>query len=252
MNSKSETRMSELELLKTEIEAMKALRRRSTRRKFLLAGLILAAIIGAYALSATHPAGIAQGGYGPTLQQLLNRIIGVETVNTQQDAKLASLQSQIDHIQLTPGPKGDKGDTGPQGPQGIQGPAGPVAYNRYPSLITNDFRNPFVIPDSPDYNLYATDPAYTFIGQVYIVLPHANSVPAGTILEIRQELSPQFSPSGYITNISPQSGDALKLDGLSFGNIQSLRVYSDWVNTWWPDAIVALPPPSPSDGSGGD
>ncbi len=38
--------------------------------------------------------------------------------------QIADLQSQIDNIQLTPGPAGPKGDTGPQGPAGADGTNG--------------------------------------------------------------------------------------------------------------------------------
>lgn len=40
-------------------------------------------------------------------------------------AQIADLQSQIDTIELTPGPEGPQGPPGPQGPQGDPGPAGP-------------------------------------------------------------------------------------------------------------------------------
>lgn len=42
------------------------------------------------------------------------------------EAKVVTLQNQINNIQLTPGPQGPAGPQGPQGDPGPQGPAGPA------------------------------------------------------------------------------------------------------------------------------
>lgn len=39
-------------------------------------------------------------------------------------AAIREVRTNVDEIELTPGPKGDKGDTGDAGPEGPQGPAG--------------------------------------------------------------------------------------------------------------------------------
>ena len=71
--------------------------------------------IGAVVLGASPE---ARAQFGVTLASLNTRLTATETKNTQQDATLVSLQTQIDNIELTPGPAGPAGATGPQGPAG--------------------------------------------------------------------------------------------------------------------------------------
>ncbi|MCW3051021.1 MAG: LPXTG-motif cell wall anchor domain protein, partial [Chthonomonadales bacterium] len=103
-------------------------RLRDTQRRFRIQrNLAVLAVVGAVLLSPASRTAIAQG-YGITLQSLDARLKTVET-------KVTSLQSQIDAIQLAPGPQGpqgpqgipgQKGNTGAPGAQGIQGLKGDV------------------------------------------------------------------------------------------------------------------------------
>jgi len=93
---------------------------RERRKLRLQAGLAFTGLVASIFAMPGNRAAIAQG-YGVTLASLDARLKVVET-------KTVSLQSQIDNIQLTPGPqgpKGDKGEPGAQGPQGLTGATGP-------------------------------------------------------------------------------------------------------------------------------
>lgn len=106
-------------LLQAQVAACAHDARRERRRLRVQAGLAFAGLAAAIFALPANRAAIAQG-YGVTLATLDARLKVVES-------KATSLQSQIDNIQLTPGPqgpKGDKGDTGAQGPQGLTGPQG--------------------------------------------------------------------------------------------------------------------------------
>jgi hypothetical protein len=118
-------RHQEFDALTTRHIQTEARLRDAQRRSRIQRNLAVLAVVGAVLLSPSSRNAIAQG-YGVTLQSLDARLKVVE-------AATASLQSQINHIQLTPGPqgpqgpKGDKGDmgnTGAVGPQGLQGAKG--------------------------------------------------------------------------------------------------------------------------------
>jgi len=114
-----QARLSDLENCVAAFELRERSACRERRKLRIQAGLAFAALIASVFAMPGNRAAIAQG-YGVTLASLDARLKVVET-------RTASLQNQIDTIQLTPGPqgpKGDKGDTGAQGAQGIQGVKG--------------------------------------------------------------------------------------------------------------------------------
>ncbi len=245
--------------------------RHTRRRVGMQIGLTFCAVAGAI-LTFGSPSTVKAQGYGVTLASLDARLKAAEalisslTTRLQTDeAKIASLQDQINHIPSGPpgppgpqGPKGDKGDTGAQGPQGPAGTLGTsalTAYKRYPYLIPGgqDAASAFAIPDGLSYNLYSVDPGLN-LGFVptHIVLPHANSVPAGTVLMIRQE------PTSILQlykdlQVDARDGDSIDNGDNSLfsppghpGNYLSsptlgLRVYSDGVHHWWSDSRIAFP-----------
>ena len=259
MESELETMQARLERLEQNNEAIRFSLHHTRRRAGMQIGLALCVVMGAiHVLEAPVHVARAQG-YGTTLASLDARLKVAE-------AKLVSLQDQINHIPAGPpgpqGPKGDKGDTGargPQGPAGSQGTSALMAYKIYPNVILGapTAASAFVIPDNPSYNLYFINPG------THIVLPHANSVPAGTVLMIRQEPS-----NGYADlAVDVQSGDSLD-DGSNDGfhfipqgtggsglhlSLQTLglRVVSDGINHWSSDARIVLPALFDGGGEGG-
>ncbi len=77
------------------------------------------------ALAQPYPAGSLRA-IEQELQALQKQVRALQQQDQEDRAREANLQSQINNIQLKPGPPGPRGPQGPPGPMGTAGPAGAI------------------------------------------------------------------------------------------------------------------------------
>ena len=104
------------EALSLRLERSESRLERSEKRFRVLGGLALTVPVGCLLLSTLTPATAQQTGSGLSLA---SRVGALET-------SVAGLQTQLNNIQLTPGPQGPAGPVGPAGPAGATGATGPA------------------------------------------------------------------------------------------------------------------------------
>jgi hypothetical protein len=109
-----------------QFEALKCQLERSERRFRICGGLALAVVAASVLLGSRAPVTAQQTGGLPALQA---RVATLE-------AQVAALSTQLDNIQLTPGPVGPQGPKGDPGAAGPTGPAGPAGAS--PFVLSGD------------------------------------------------------------------------------------------------------------------